>query len=203
MTVGFDTFFPKKSSTRFVVRNISGRRGRWYKKRVRIFNQPILDEDTFDLLAIPAVSEADIRHALLKGELRIKLETRELEVVYSNIDLLQFDKDGPDNQFDFLQSVGITDGLEVTGTADLVPFYQDVSVTGTQNGSNVVFIVPDKFLYTTENKITVYLNGVRQQVAENFLIAESGGPGTGYDTIIFIEAPRSKDVIRVDYFKAT
>jgi len=109
---GYDTFFVKKSTTKFVVMNTAGQ-----GKRIRIFQYPILNGETRDLLAIPGVSEADLRHALLKGNLRIKLETGEARVVESNIDLLQFDITGPDSQLLFLQSVGVVDGLQVTGSS--------------------------------------------------------------------------------------
>lgn len=106
--VGYGTWFPKRPSTKFVVKNVA-RKG----KRVRVFNYPINNGDTRDLLAIPEVSEADIRHSLLKGELQIKLDPniRELIVVESDIDLLQFN----DDHKLFLQSVGIIKGLEITG----------------------------------------------------------------------------------------
>jgi hypothetical protein len=191
--VGFDTFFPKTRNTYFIVKNVTP-----YKKRVRIFNYPVEHQQTRDLLTIPEVSEADIRHALLKGQLKIKIEAGELLVVASNIDLLQFDLD----QKSFLQSAGITNGLEVSAAASLYPFFQDVPVLGTKNSSNLVFTVPDIFIYNTDYKLTLYLNGVRQNIIENYLIAESGGPGSGYDTVVFINPPRAKDVVVVDYFKA-
>lgn len=106
--VGFDTFFPKTKNTKFVVRNITN--GTPQEKVVRVFQYPIKPAGERDLLTIPEVSEADIRHALLKGSLRIKLELGELRVVDSNINLLQFDNE----QKSFLQSVGITNGLEIT-----------------------------------------------------------------------------------------
>lgn len=204
MTVGFDTFFHKTVSTKFVVRNITDQRGGKDKEKVvRVFGYPVNPGDTRDLLTIPSVSEADIRHALLKGDLMLKLRYEELEVVDSNIDLLQFDKTGLNNQRDFLIQHGITYGIDAGGgTADLVPFFQDVPVSGIQNGINTIFFVPDIFLYTTENKLTLYLNGVRQAIGDNYLIGESGGLGTGYDTIVFLEAPRTKDIVLVDYFKA-
>lgn len=108
MNVGYDTWFIKRPSTRFVVKNIAPR-----GKRVRVFAYPINNGETRDLLAIPGVSEADIRHALLKGALMIKLQNKELIVVDSDIDLLQFN----DEHKLFLQSVGITKGLEVTAIA--------------------------------------------------------------------------------------
>jgi hypothetical protein len=108
--VGFNTFFPKTFDTRFVVRNIAPN-----GKRVRIFQYPIDNGYTRDLLAIPEVSESDIRHSLLKGTLYIKIACNEIEIVYSNIDLLQF---GVDHKA-FLESAGVTVGLEAIGVGGL------------------------------------------------------------------------------------
>lgn len=105
MTVGFGTFFPKISNTKFVVRNIAPQ-----GKRIRIFQYPINNGETRDLLAIPAVSEADIRHSLLKGELAVKIKYGELEIVDSDIDLLQFNAE----QKSFLENAGVNKGLAVT-----------------------------------------------------------------------------------------
>lgn len=102
--VGYGTFFVKNPSTKFVVKNIAPR-----GKRIRIFQYPILNGSTRDLLAIPGVSEADIRHSLLKGELLLKIKSKEIIVVDSDIDLLQFN----DDQKQFLQGAGITKGLDI------------------------------------------------------------------------------------------
>lgn len=191
MTVGFNTIFPKLS-TSFIVKNIA-KNG----KTVRVFAYPILNGQTRDLLAIPYVSEADIRHSLLKGELQVKLESEELFIDFSDIDLLQFN----DIQKAFLMVHGITTGV-VPATGDSIIFKQDVNIIGTQDSFNVVFTVPEKFLYTTLHKLTFYINGVRQAISTNFMIAESGGVGTGYDTIICNEAPDPQDILLVDYYPA-
>lgn len=102
MSVGGNTIF-QKLGTVFVVKNIAPN-----NKRIRIFQYPINNGQTRDILAIPGVSEADIRHSLLKGELLIKLQHREIIIVESDIDLIQFN----DVQKAFLQSSGITKGLD-------------------------------------------------------------------------------------------
>lgn len=101
------TFFPKKVDTVFFVKNISVN-----KKTVRAFGYPVLWNTERDLLGIPYVSEAAIRHELLKGHLRLKLDNQELIVTRSNIDLLQFDPE----QKSRLQSFGITYGIEIDNT---------------------------------------------------------------------------------------
>lgn len=98
----------------FVVQNVSPE-----PKTIFIFNYPINYLGTRDLIAIPGVAEDDIRASLLKGELRHKIRMREIIVLCSDIDLLQFNG----AQLAFLEGAGITNGLVATGTGGgLTPF---------------------------------------------------------------------------------
>lgn len=199
MSRGFYTLFKKNPSTKFVVKNIAPN-----GKRIKIFNYPIINGRTRDLLSIPEISEATIRHSLLKGELVNKFRCGEIIVTDSDIDLLQFN----DEQKAFLQSVGITNGLEVTGTGGIaeIPFIfkQDIELIGVQDGSNRTFTTPDDFIEgvfgSNEFHIRVRFNG-RILINDEYLLMESGGPGTGYDTIVFVGSPppEAKHEIRVDY----
>lgn len=191
-----------KIATSFVVRNVAPN-----GKRIRIFNYPINNGEERDLLAIPGISEADIRHSLLKGELLIKILNKETVITQSDIDLLQFNPE----QKAFLESGGLTEGHEVnaselaSGISPTFNFEQDVELVGNIDSSNLIFTIPSgKFLYTANYRITVYLNGVRQQFTKNYIIAESEGPGTGYDMIVFIDdAPDPGDVIVADYYQSS
>lgn len=100
-----DTFFRKQTTINFTVKNISPSR-----KKQTIFNYPIEYGQTRDLLSIPEIGEADIRHSLIKGELVNKLRNREIEIVSSSIDLLQFDSE----QRKFLEDHGVDFGLELS-----------------------------------------------------------------------------------------
>lgn len=187
------TFFPKAPSTKFVVKNIAPD-----GKRVRVFNYPIINGDTRDLLSIPEISEAYIRHSLLKGELRVKFLNRELRVIDSDIDLLQFNSEHKS----FLQSIGITKGLEVSSFNLL--FKQGIDLVGTKNGVNKTFTTPDVFLNgNIDNntfRITVFHNGVTQEQGVDFTVSESGGPGTGFDTVTFVTfAPESDSSLFANY----
>lgn len=104
--VGYRTWETPHPSTKFIVKNIAPG-----GKRIKLFNYPIENGRTRDLLRIPYVTEADIRGSLLKGSLLFKLRAEEIIVVDSDIDLLQFN----DDQKLFLQQSGIVKGLEVTG----------------------------------------------------------------------------------------
>ncbi len=94
-----------KYNTHFIVKNTCTDR----KKTISIFNYPINFGDTRDLLQIPGVEESDLRASLLKGVLRHKLLNGDIQLVSSNIDLLQFS----DKQRAFLYSHGFTEGVQI------------------------------------------------------------------------------------------
>ena len=86
MPVYADSFFPKRANTNFIIRNTSPSR-----KKIRVFTYPINYGESRDLMAIPIISEADIRHSLLKGELLERLLNHDIQIIESSIDLLSFD----------------------------------------------------------------------------------------------------------------
>lgn len=202
--VGFNTWFEKQCDTVFRVKNItqlSGGKG----KTVRIFGVPIKAGRTYDLMSIPEVSEADIRHSLLKGTLMMKIITDEITVTESNINLVQFDE----CQKSFLQGAGITEGLDPGSDGYGGVNYlwrQEVSLIGPKNGANKVFIIPppDKFIEgdydDNEFHIRVEHNGRLLLKFIDYIISESGGFGTGYDTIELISlVPSAKSKLVADY----
>ena len=195
--VGFHTIFPKLCPTVFVVKNIAPG-----GKRVRIFQQPIHNGDTRDLMETDFVSEADIRHSLLKGELAVKLRNQEIIVVDSNIDLLQFD---PCHKA-FLERVGITNGLEVTaGAAKTFLHKVGVELIGVKNSANRFYATPDNFLNADVGgdlfTISIFHDGNRLVETKEYVLSESGGVGTGFDTIEIIAfKPKSKSTLIANYF---
>jgi hypothetical protein len=100
--MGKRTFLTKTVNTVFKVRNIAQD-----QRTIRIFGTPVYYDTTRDLLRIPEISEADIRHSLLKGELKEQKIKGFIEVIESTIDLTQFDSE----QRAFLQSMGISTGV--------------------------------------------------------------------------------------------
>jgi len=184
----------------FIVRNITNDR----QKTIFIFNYPINFNQTRDILQIPGVAEQDIRASLLKGELRHKILAEDIVVECSDIDLLQFN----DDQKKFLQNAGIIKGLEVEGTVATIPFLlkQGVPMIGVVNNSNRIFTIPpsDKFINGTFHgnlfRIQVFHNGRELDETIDYIVSESGGVGTGYDTIILTSfAPRKKSKMYCNY----
>jgi hypothetical protein len=193
-----DEFAPYlKRNGCFVVRNITPDR----QKTIKIFNYPINFNQTRDLLQIPGVAEQDIRASLLKGELRHKILAQDIVVECSDIDLLQFNLD----QKLFLQSSGIVKGLQVTSENLAVLRMEDIQLIGAVDDANTIFTIPTgKFIQNTLYRIIVYKNGVKQLYLDDYFIAESGGPGTGFDTVILSIVPTTipppPDVITADYY---
>jgi len=76
-----------------------------------------------------------------------------------------------------------------------------IEPSGIVDGSNPVHTTPEAFDVAT---IRVYRNGQRQTLGDDFTASESGGVGTGYDTITFAAActPKTGETIRVDYVRA-
>jgi hypothetical protein len=197
MTVGFETWVPKTCSTVFIVKNIAPER-----KRIKIFHYPIDNGCERDLMTIPQVSEADIKHSLLKGELKTKFETNEAIVTRSNIDLIQFD----DCQKAWLQSYGVIDGLEGGGGGSTtVPFMfkQGMELVGVIDGVNRLFTTTEIFINGTWGsnifKIEIIHNGRSLVEGFDYILAEGGGVGTGYNTIMLKFTPSDRSVIRADY----
>lgn len=76
----------------------------------------------------------------------------------------------------------------------------NVPLVGLINGTNQTYTTPDLFNATT---IAVYYNGQRLQPTDDFTLGESGGPGTGYDTVSLVVTPQVGDHLLSDYILAT
>lgn len=196
--MGYRTLVEKQCPVVFKVQNIAPER-----KRVKVFHTPIKWGCVRDLLAIPNVSEDVIRHSLLKGDLNIKLRCGEIIVVESNIELLQFDE----CHRQFLINHGIITGVDPDDLGGgNIPFVlkQGQELIGTKDGSNPIFTTPDNFIQGTfennEFRILIRHNGRVLKEGVDYIVSESGGVGTGYDTVIFkCTLPDESDEIVVDY----
>jgi len=74
------------------------------------------------------------------------------------------------------------------------------------DGATDTFVTPTKFIHQAPgDSISVYLNGVRLRLgaANDYTLSESGGSGTGFDTITLAFIPRAgaskPDILLVDY----
>ena len=75
----------------------------------------------------------------------------------------------------------------------------DVELDGTKDGVNKVFTIPggEKAHNDALHKLEVEYNGfdMTEGVGCDYLASESGGPGTGYDTVTFVFAPDAQDTV--------
>lgn len=74
-----------------------------------------------------------------------------------------------------------------------------IDLLGPKDGVNKVFTTPEEF---SSGTIRVYFDGVRMREAvdSDYVASESGGPGSGYDTVTFVAAaPRADENMLADY----
>lgn len=196
--MGMNSFAPYSENFNcFVVLNIANP-----KKTIRIFDNPILWGTTRDLMKLRGISIGEINSSLIKGTLNHKIRAGEIIVLCSDIDLLQFN----DQNKKFLQSAGISKGLSV-GLENL-SFVErkDVQLIGPVDNVNTTFLTPNIFIVNVNYDIVVYKNGVKQVLGDDYIISEGGGPGTGYNMVIFTVPPIASDpggpadVMTADYF---
>ena len=77
-----------------------------------------------------------------------------------------------------------------------------VALFGAINGSNTTFTTPVDFLNAGGDTIAVFYNGQRlfAGAGNDYLLSESGGPGTGWDTVTVLFVPRLSDRLTADFF---
>lgn len=86
MNKDYSPFIGKNSS--FIVKNIDP-----IKRKIKVFGSPIPYNQTRDLLLIPGIGPSDIQDSLINGELQYKLNNKEIEIIFCDVDLLQFNSD--------------------------------------------------------------------------------------------------------------
>lgn len=83
-------------------------------------------------------------------------------------------------------------------------FRESVELAGTKNGINVIFTIPggEKAVHTPPGlQVKLYRNGLRQAlgVGCDYTVSESGGLGTGFDTVTVDPAPLGYEILLVDF----
>jgi len=81
----------------FIVQSTAG-------KKLDIFQYPLVPGQMRDLLKIPTIGESDIRDSLLKGRLQYLLSTKQIKIVFSDLDLAEKNID----QANFLSTNGLS-----------------------------------------------------------------------------------------------
>lgn len=78
----------------------------------------------------------------------------------------------------------------------------NIALLGPRDGVNLTFTTPEPFLTAAYFPFLVYRNGIRLELGfgNDYTIGESGGPGTGYDTVILqAYPPRLTEKVTADY----
>ena len=79
-------------------------------------------------------------------------------------------------------------------------------LVGVKDGANVVYTTPglEKFAHNLPFlDISVIYNGGRLKLLDDYAVIESGGTGTGFDTIMILDLPpESGDHLFADYILA-
>jgi len=78
----------------------------------------------------------------------------------------------------------------------------DCPLLGTNNGINTIFTTAEKFVVDGEQNPTVWFQGQRLFAGPtcDYVLSESGGVGTGFDTVTFTFAPPATSNLVMDYY---
>ena len=88
-----------------------------------------------------------------------------------------------------------------SGNVRLEDFRWGIPLVGVKNGVNNVFTTPENFVQSVNVIIRVYWNGRRLKLNDDYTVSESGGIGTGYDTVTFLfpKPPVATSELTADY----
>lgn len=116
---------------------------------------------------------------------------------------------GPPTNVTVEQNVEDVTVIGPSGPTQSLPVSADarkgIALTGTINGVNTTFTTPEAFVRVIGGEtISVYYNGQRlfEGGSDDYTLGESGGAGTGFDTVTTTFAPLAGDVLTSDYTKA-
>lgn len=157
------------------------------------------EDPTIDIVF--AFDESDIPSilTLYGGDIEVEGNSVSIEAATRN---LNFDNasvlnDGPNR---------VTVDLDASpGVPGISRHRQFVELAGVQDGVNQVFTLPEVAVHNMPNglQVKVYLNGLllRPGSTRDYEVSESGGVGTGYDTVTFLNglAPKARDSLWADY----
>ena len=95
-----------------------------------------------------------------------------------------------------LDSEGVERGPFGAGGGGSSRVYDEV-LAGSVDGQNVTFMLP-RFIPGSQ---VVVMNGMRLRAgaSNDYIVAEMGGQGTGYNAVVFTEAPSVGTVLVADY----
>lgn len=129
------------------------------RKTVKVMGINIAPGNSYNLMSLPGVTEADIKVSLLKGVLKRKLALGEISITSSDLDLSTLN----DSQLSFLQNSSINYGVLPTGGLYKIIYPND---DGTDDASQIMTA-----LNSSAYKYTIVLSPINKNGARaNFLI---------------------------------
>jgi len=167
MTVGFDTFFSKIADAKFVVKNILT------NKTIKIFEIKIPPGSLYDLMTIPEVSEADIKHSILKGVLRNRMNSGDVIITDSNINLVQYNTEF----IRFMQGSGIEFGVRDHENDERI-ITNLIDLPAAVNG--VITLNEDNILYKIKGQVDLGSN----KILVTAIGTQFEGRGPNFDALI-------------------
>jgi hypothetical protein len=144
--------------------------------------------------------------AAISGALIASETQEELQVFFlSRLRQIIFGENAPDHWFDDLFSQGILSLKDLSAASGAAVVRVGVSLVGPKDGASRTFrTTPEFFVHDpggTGKTISVWHNGRR--LIQTSSLEESGGIGTGYDTINLLTfAPVGQSTLVADYQKA-
>ncbi len=204
----YTDFLGKQGFHFFVVQNITA------KKCIKVFNAPIEPGDVRDLMALPDVTGVSIYENLIGGDLLRKILAKEIKIIASNINLLEFSDSGRQ----FLIDAGITEGVLIgmdeldaevqaklnAAAGQITTLHEAIIPSGTKDGVNRTFMTPGKFLngpyLSNDFAISIYHNGRKLVPAVDYIVLESV-PSAGFDTFVLLTfAPVASSILICSYY---
>jgi hypothetical protein len=135
----------------------------------------------------------DIARIQSAGGVLLKLPTSPVVEARARHVRLQQSKGLREAELDVL-TAAFAEYINTGGTGEVV----SAILLGTIDGVNLSFTTPQKFVGGT---LRQHFNGVRVYEPDDYAASESGGAGTGYDTVTFVAGliPKIGDRLLADY----
>lgn len=88
-----------------------------------------------------------------------------------------------------------------SSSSQVLFFLNGRELIGDKNSTNTIFSTPSKFLQDGSVGVVLNRNGQEQLLGFDYIVGESGGLGTGFDTIIIRKPPRIFDSLICHYIE--
>jgi uncharacterized protein (TIGR02246 family) len=130
------------SPIKFVITNVSSN-----GKTIRVFNQKIKHNESYDLMAIPGVGEAEITDSLLKGELKSRLANGQITITNNTTSIEVKDRVYSET----LSNRGFKDAKDQQVANDHAMLYEIFATIDAKDAAGVASVFTDDGVQTFQN----------------------------------------------------